>query len=75
MSTAEKVIAKLEQLSPEQQAEVLRLVEQLASRGPSNGRRTNPIGLWADLHIDLSAEEIDEARREMWGRFPREDIA
>jgi hypothetical protein len=22
-----------------------------------------------------SAEEIDQARREMWGNFPREDIA
>ena len=28
-------------------------------------------GLWADLNIDLSAEEIDEARREMWENFPR----
>jgi hypothetical protein len=31
-------------------------------------------GLWADLNIDISAEDIDEARREMWGNFPREDI-
>jgi hypothetical protein len=26
-------------------------------------------GLWADLNIDLSAEVIDEARREMWKDF------
>ncbi|MBC8170158.1 MAG: hypothetical protein H7X77_00735 [Anaerolineae bacterium] len=31
-------------------------------------------GLWADLNVDISAEDIDEARREMWGNFPREDI-
>jgi hypothetical protein len=31
-------------------------------------------GLWADLKVDLSAEEIDEARQEMWKDFPREDI-
>lgn len=31
-------------------------------------------GLWADLGVSLSAEEIDEARREMWKNFPREDI-
>ena len=32
------------------------------------------LGLWADLNVDISAEDIDEARREMWGNFPREDI-
>jgi len=31
-------------------------------------------GLWQDFGIDLSGEEIDEARREMWGTFPRDDI-
>jgi hypothetical protein len=31
-------------------------------------------GLWADLSVNVSAEDIDEARREMWGNFPREDI-
>lgn len=31
-------------------------------------------GLWADLNVNVSAEDIDQARREMWGNFPREDI-
>jgi hypothetical protein len=31
-------------------------------------------GLWADLGPAPSAEEIDEARREEWANFPREDI-
>jgi hypothetical protein len=31
-------------------------------------------GLWADLNIDLIGEEIDEARREMWKKFPRKDF-
>lgn len=31
-------------------------------------------GLWADLGVDVSDEDIAEARREMWGGFPREDI-
>ena len=29
-------------------------------------------GLWAGVNI--SEEDIDEARREMWGNFPRDDI-
>jgi hypothetical protein len=31
-------------------------------------------GLWADLNVDISEEDIDEIRREMWRNFPREDI-
>ncbi|MGF1504106.1 MAG: hypothetical protein ACFB51_03055 [Anaerolineae bacterium] len=29
-------------------------------------------GLWSG--VDVSSEDIEEARREMWGNFPREDI-
>lgn len=29
-------------------------------------------GIWAGTNV--SEEDIDEARREMWGNFPREDI-
>jgi hypothetical protein len=36
--------------------------------------RHNPIGLCADLGEHIIAEEIDEARREMWSNFPRDDI-
>jgi hypothetical protein len=75
MSTAQKVIAKLHQLTPEQQAEVLRLVEALADQRTPTHSRTNPFGLWSDLGLSISAEEIDQARREMWGNFPREDVA
>jgi len=31
-------------------------------------------GLWKDFGVDISAEEIDAARREMWGSVPRDDI-
>jgi hypothetical protein len=30
-------------------------------------------GLWSDLGIDLTAEDIDEGRREMWKSFLRQD--
>lgn len=29
-------------------------------------------GIWADLGVEITAEEIAQARREMWGNFPRE---
>jgi hypothetical protein len=33
------------------------------------------IGLCTDLGPAPSAEEIDEARREMWTSFPRDDVS
>lgn len=58
----------------------LRLIEHIA---PEIERDLTPVtpeprkslwGLWADLGPAPSAEEIDEARREAWDNFPREDI-
>jgi hypothetical protein len=61
----------------------VRLIERLApylerdliaSTQPQPGARSL-YGLCADLGSAPSAEEIDEARREAWANFPREDIA
>ena len=41
-----------------------------------NGGPKKPLhslrGLWADLNIHITEEDIAEARREMWGNFPRD---
>ncbi len=31
-------------------------------------------GLWKGMGFDISDEDIAEARREMWGNFPRDDF-
>lgn len=31
-------------------------------------------GFWANQGIEISGEAVDEARCEMWGNFPRDDI-
>ena len=38
------------------------------------GASSGFIGLCADLGGAPSAEDIDEARREMWPTFPRDDV-
>ena len=40
--------------------------------GPRSALRS-AFGICAHLNSNISAEEIDEARREMWGSFPRDD--
>jgi len=30
--------------------------------------------MWAHLDMDITEEDIAQARKEMWGNFPRGDI-
>ncbi len=71
MSIEEKVLEKLRDLPPEKQREVLEFVESLKKDGAKKPLRSLE-GLWADLDIDITEEELAEARREMWGKFPRD---
>jgi hypothetical protein len=58
----------------------LRLIEHLASALEKDVAGVKPtpkrslFGALAHLGPAPSAEEIDEARREAWANFPREDI-
>ena len=77
--TFDTVLDLVKKLTPGQK---LRLIEavipdleeslRLAEEAPKPLRSL--YGLWQDLNIDVSAEDIDEARRELWGQFPREDV-
>jgi hypothetical protein len=75
MSLDESFLEKLHQLPPDKQREVLDFVEflQKKSATPVVPRRSVE-GLWADLGSHITAEDIAEARAEMWRNFPREDI-
>jgi hypothetical protein len=74
MEIADQIVQKLHVLPPDKQCEVLDFVEFLAQRGALGRPCRDPQGLWADLGIDVSGAEIDEARRELWGAFPRDDV-
>ena len=56
----------------------VRLIERIAPQiqrelhASTNQPRKPLRGIWRDL--DITAEDIDGARQEMWGNFPREDI-
>jgi hypothetical protein len=74
MTIAEQVVEKLRALPPEKQQEVLDFIEFLAQQKRPKRPIRSVEGLWADLGFDVSEEDIAEARKEMWGNFPREDI-
>ena len=72
MTIEEMVREKLRELPPEKQKEVLAFVESLAPVEGTKEPLRSLEGLWADLDIDITEEDIAQARREMWGSFPRD---
>ena len=74
MNIEQAVIEKFRALPLERQQEVLNFVEFLEQKTTPRQPRRSLEGLWADLGIQITEEDIAEVRREMWGNFPREDV-
>ena len=72
MTLPETILDSLQSLPPDKQQEVLDFVEFLKQRSQSKVPLKNFEGLWADYDFDISEEDLAEARREMWGNFPRD---
>ena len=72
MTIEEMVLKQLRDLPPERQQDVLAFVESLKKKGAPRKPLRSLEGLWADLGIEITEEDIAEARREMWGNFPRD---
>lgn len=73
--TLEDALVVVRQLSP---ADKARLIERLVPDIERELRAVEPmprkslLGLWRGL--DITEDDIEEARREMWSGFPRADI-
>ncbi len=74
MSVAESVIEKIQSLTPDQQREVINLIDALAKANTTRRHRRSLMGMFSHLHIHITEDDIAEARREMWGKFPREAL-
>ena len=74
MSVEEAILEAVRALPVDKQREVLDHAARLLDEGGTKKPLKSIKGLWSDLGISLSAEEIDENRREAWKNFPREEI-
>lgn len=68
------LLKKLRTLPLEKQQEVLDFAEFLSRKKSIQHPQRSVKGMCANLNIQITEEDITEARREMWGNFPREDI-
>ncbi|MFM9268565.1 DUF2281 domain-containing protein [Tychonema sp. BBK16] len=74
MNLEQAVLDKLRELPPNQQQEVLDFAEFLHQKNFLKRPLKSVKGMWANLDIDITEEDIAQARKEMWGNFPRGDI-
>jgi hypothetical protein len=74
MSLEQAILEAVRALPADKQQEILDHATRLRADSGKKKPFNSIEGLWADLGISLSAEEIDENRREMWRNFPRGDI-
>ena len=79
--TIEMAVEVLRKLSPRERLKVIATVlpeteRELPEQGAeqSQPKRESLHGLWKDLGVDVTEEDIDEVRKEMWKNFPRNDI-
>lgn len=71
-----ELLSKWHSLPEEKQQTALDFVQSLNTRTlPPVHPLESALGLCADLKIYIGAEEIDQARREVWREFPREGFS
>ena len=74
MSVEQAVLEALRSLPPDKQQEILTHATRLRDEARPRKPFKSIEGIFAGRGISISAEDIDEMRREMWKDFPREDV-
>jgi EAL domain-containing protein (putative c-di-GMP-specific phosphodiesterase class I) len=74
MNLEQAVLDKLRELPPDKQQEILDFAEFLQQKNRPRKPLKSVKGLCADLKVDITEEDIAQARQEMWGNFPREIV-
>jgi len=72
MTMWEMIAERARELPVEKQREVLDFVEFLGAHQAPKGALRDVAGLFKGF--DISPADLDEARRDMRGAFPREDV-
>ena len=70
MSLEQAILEAVRALPAEKQQEVLDHASRLRTAETKTPLKSVK-GLWADLGVSLSSEEIERNQREMWRSFPR----
>ena len=73
MTLEQSILDAVRTLPAEKKAELMAFIDGLRAKQTKPAFESG-YGILAHLNFKISAEEIDDARREMWKGFPRDDI-
>jgi hypothetical protein len=73
MTLEESILEAVRSLPPEKQRELLDHAQRLQADSQTGNTFRTVKGLWADLDISLSREDLDEVRREIWKNFRHDE--
>ena len=65
------LLERIRRLPPDKQQAVEHFIEDIEHQDGVKMPRRRLMGALAHLNLHVTEEDIDEARREMWGNFPR----
>lgn len=71
MNIEQSVLEKLRHLSVDKQQQLLDFAEFLSQKMTLKTPLQNVRGLCADLKVDISEEDISQARQEMWCKYTK----
>lgn len=71
MTTEEVVMREMQGLPSDKKRAVLEFVRSLRHKQPQKKSYPTLRGICAHLGAHVSEEDLAQARREMWGNFPR----
>jgi len=74
MNLEEAVLERLRHLPVDKQQQLLDFAEFLYQKTTLKTPLRTVGGLCADLKVDITEEDIAQARQEMWGNFPRDIV-
>lgn len=72
MTSEEVLLEQIKVLPPDLKQEVTHYVEFLQSKIKKKTPRVSLEGIWADMNVNVTEEDIAETRKEMLSNFPRE---
>jgi len=66
MTSEEFLLQKIKVLPPDLKQKAIEFVVSLQSEAQNKTPRVSLKGIWADMNVNITEEDIREARNEMW---------
>ncbi len=72
MVSEEVLLQKIKVLPPDLKQKAIEFVESLQSEAQKKTPRVSLKGIWADMNVNVTEEDIREARNEMWRGYTKD---